>query len=124
MNNSVINNDCPPLMSSQRHITDYRPNCELNALIQHQNGIKDSYTLKNFMTHKALKLQQINDRFYEQKNTCNSCTGYLPDPNGTVSYWDNYSKGLQYGNVMTQGCSSPTQASKVRVLTPKTYNNF
>jgi hypothetical protein len=97
MNNSLGNQDCPPIMSDGRHFTDYRPNCYVHDLILKQNGITNSYDMKYFMTHRASELQTINRNFYDTKNSCTSCGGYyLPDPNNTVSYWRQYDAWLKY----------------------------
>ena len=97
MNNSITNQDCPPLMSDGRHVTDYRPSCYVHGLILEQNGITNSYDLKMLLTNKALELQKINRDYYNAKNACVSCGQYyLADPNGQLSYWRSYERSIGY----------------------------
>jgi hypothetical protein len=95
MNNSLLNNDCPPLMSDGRNFTDYRPSCHVHDLILKQNNVSNSYDLKMLMINQAEKLREINKEYYQKKNSCMSCNGYyLPDPNGHIDYWSTYSDSL------------------------------
>ena len=96
MNNSITNQDCPPLMSDGRHFTDYRPSCDVHELILSQNGITNSYDLKMLLTQHALEFQAINRRFYEDKNSCHSCGYYIADPNQNIEYWRQYDQKIGY----------------------------
>jgi hypothetical protein len=97
MNNSIENQDCPPLMSDGRHFTDYRPSCYVHDLILTQNKITNSYDLKMLLTHNALKLQKINRNYYNMKNACTSCGQYyIVDPNNHDKYWENYNQYIGY----------------------------
>jgi hypothetical protein len=97
MNNAIGNHDCPPLMSDGRHCTDYRPSCYVHNLILRQNDITNSYDLKMLLTQNAVKLQEINRNFYDQKNACASCGQYhLADPNGHIDYWKQYDQWIGY----------------------------
>lgn len=97
MNNSLGNQDCPPLMSDGRHFTDYRPSCYVHDLILNQNNITNSYDLKMLLTENALKLQKINRDYYTLKNSCVSCGKfYLVDPNNNVNYWKQYDERIGY----------------------------
>lgn len=119
-----MNNQCPLLMADGRHVTDYRPSSYVHNLIQKQNGITNSYDLKLLLTTQASKMQQINRDFYTAKNSCASCSGYyLPDPNGHVDYWREYSKWIGYGNVMTLGCPVKAPAKVPAVVPPATQCN-
>ena len=101
MNNGLSDRFCPPLMNDGRHVTDYRPSCYVNDLMLKQNNINNSYDYKQFLINNATKLQQINRDFYNCKNACTDCNGYVtPDPNNQIEYWDAYSKHLGYGNKM------------------------
>ncbi len=107
MNNSLGNQDCPPLMSDGRLFTDYRPSCYAHDLILKQNGITNSYDLKSLLTNRGEELQKINRDYYQSKASCGSCGGfYLADPNGQVDYWKQYSQWIGYGDQMTLGCPS------------------
>lgn len=118
-NNALGNQDCPPLMADGRMFTDYRPSCYVNDLIMKQNGIRNSYDQKLFMTDRALELQQLNRDFNEAKNSCMSCGGYyLADPNGHVDYWKRYSEWIGYGQIMTLGCPTTEPAPIPTVLPP------
>ena len=97
MNNSLGNQDCPPLMSDGRHITDYRPSCYVHDLILRQNNITNSYDLKMLLTHNATKLQEINREYINNKNSCVSCGQYYsPDPNNHFNYWNQYNQWIGY----------------------------
>lgn len=97
MNNSLVNHDCPPLMSDGRHVTDYRPSCYVHDLIRRQNSITNSYDLKLLLTRNAVKFQEIDRQYYDTKNSCISCGSYyLPDPNQHVKFWDRYNKRIGY----------------------------
>lgn len=97
MNNSLSNQDCPPLMSDGRQFTDYRQNCYINDMIRKQNQISNNYDYKAFLTTNAIKLQNINHQFYDKKASCVSGGDYrLPDPNGNNQYWQQYSKEIGF----------------------------
>lgn len=97
MNNALGNQDCPPIMEDGRHVTDYRPICYVNDLIMKQNGINNSYDYKALLQHNALKLQEVNRQFYNNKNACHSCEPYyLADPNNHVDYWQRYDAWIGY----------------------------
>jgi hypothetical protein len=95
-NNALSNQDCPPLMSDGRHATDYRPTCYVHDLIIKQNGIKNSWELKEFLTNNGTNLMKINTDYFMTKNNCNSCNFTHVDPNGNERYWDNYRKYIGY----------------------------
>lgn len=102
MNSGLCDHLCPALMNDGRFATDYRPSCYVHDLITKQNQITNSYDLKQFLQHNAIKLQDINRDFYRCANSCNSCGGYyLPDPNNHIEFWDKYSNHIKYGNKMT-----------------------
>jgi len=63
--------DCPARMSDGRQFTDYRPNCDVNSMLQANNGIRNSFQYRNFLTHNAIQLMKLNDTLMCQKN-CNS----------------------------------------------------
>ena len=85
-------------MSDGRHVTDYRPSCDVHDLIRRQNNIKNSYDLKLLMTNNALKIQDLERIHYSKKNACQSCEFYLPDPNQHVAYWDQYNRQIGYNS--------------------------
>lgn len=102
MNNALYNKDCPPLMSDGRLFTDYRPSCEYHNMLGRQNGITNSYDFKQMLMNNAIKLQQHNTKFYDNKSQCHSCGGYyMPDPNGAVDYWNKYNSYIGYNNTIT-----------------------
>jgi hypothetical protein len=118
MNNSLGNHDCPAIMADGRLFTDYRPSCYVHELILKQNGITNSYDLKNFMITHGLDLQSLNRQYYGDKAGCVSCGGfYLPDPNGHVDYWKRYGEWLGYGNEMVLGCP-PVVPAKIPTIMP------
>lgn len=96
-NNGICDRYCPPLMNDGRYVTDYRPTCYVHDLIMKQNNIKSSHDLKKFLQENARQLQLINRQFYDCKNKCSNCGDYvLPDPNGQISYWENYNRHIGY----------------------------
>jgi hypothetical protein len=96
MNNAQQNWDCPPLMSDQRHATDYRPSCYVHDLILKQNGIKNSHEMRLFMQRNAEKLRLLNTAYFQEKSGCKSCQYYHVDPNGHVRYWNDYMERLNF----------------------------
>lgn len=90
MNNALYNNDCPPLMSDARHVTDWRPSCYVMDLIIKQNGIRNSHDLRNFMQNNASALMKINTDYSLTKTHCPSGKYTFPDPSNNDSYWNNY----------------------------------
>ena len=94
MNNSYVNRDCPPLMADGRHVTDYRPSCEVHSSIRYLNGLYDSNQYRQFLINNAERLQTMSRDFYHQKNTCGSCNFIHPDPNNNDSFWATYRKQL------------------------------
>lgn len=109
MNNGVYDHACPALMQDGRHITDYRPSCQVHYQMMKQNGIDNSYDLKHFLQHNAVKLQDITRDFHVCKNKCCSSgdTYILPDPNRHVAKWDEYSRRIGYNNQLSL-CGSGT----------------
>lgn len=106
MNNALQNRDCPPLMSDQRHATDYRPSCYVHDLILKQNKIKNSEEMRMFLQSNANQLRELNLAHFKDRAGCNSCVGpaggepsgqiYHVDPNGHDRYWNNYKTWLNY----------------------------
>uniref|UniRef100_A0A6C0EIW4 Uncharacterized protein n=1 Tax=viral metagenome TaxID=1070528 RepID=A0A6C0EIW4_9ZZZZ len=77
---------CPPMMSDGRHFTDYRPSCSVNSLIQNNTNITSSYQYREYLTHNASKLMDLNRVYSCQKNCCGPCktpynTGTMLDEN-------------------------------------------
>lgn len=95
-NNSANNRDCPPLMSDQRHATDYRPSCYVHNLILKQNGIKNSEQMRLFLQRNANKLRELNLGNFQERAGCNSCQHYSVDPNGQDQYWSKYKSWLGF----------------------------
>lgn len=96
MNNAPQNNNCPPLMADGRHVTDYRPSCELHYYLLVKNNLHTSYDLRLFMQRNAEALR-ANDRLYlDKRNSCTSCTFFHPDPNGNDRYWQVMRSKLGY----------------------------
>lgn len=71
MNN--VYEGCPPLMSDARFVTDYRPSCDVNNLIQVQNNIRNSYEYRLFLQQNAEQLMRISRGFAQRKNHCSPC---------------------------------------------------
>ena len=90
MNNALHNRDCPPLMSDQRHATDYRPTCYVHDLILKQNGIRNSEQMRMFLQRNSNQLRELNLGHFNERAGCNSCQDYHVDPNGHDRYWSNY----------------------------------
>jgi hypothetical protein len=95
-NNALQNRDCPPLMSDQRHATDYRPSCYVHDLILKQNKIKNSEQLRMFLQRNANQLRELNLGHFKERAGCNTCQHYHVDPNGHDQYWSNYKKWLDF----------------------------
>ena len=95
-NNCKKTNQCLPLMSDGRHVTDYRPSCYVHDLIQKQNGIHSSYDLRLFMINNARRLMDVNRQYYLDKNECTCCPYFHPDPNGQDAFWVKYQKNIGY----------------------------
>lgn len=96
MNNSYINRDCPPLMSDGRHVTDYRPSCELHSSIRYHNGLYDSNQYRQFMVDNAQRMMEMNRQHWINLRGCESCKFIHPDPNNNDTFWAYYRKQL-YG---------------------------
>lgn len=96
MNNAPQNFGCPSLMSDGRHVTDYRPSCELHYYMLNKNNLQSAYDLRLFLQRNAEALRN-NDRLYlDSKNSCQSCDFFHPDPNGNDRYWTYYRKSLGF----------------------------
>ena len=93
-NNALHNHDCPPLMSDQRHATDYRPSCQVHNQLLKSAGVKNSEQMKQYLQRNANKLREQNLRDFQKRVGCGSCNFYHIDPNGHDSYWKNYKKNL------------------------------
>lgn len=64
---------CPPRMDDGRHFTDYRPNCHVNNLMRSNNVTPNSFQYRQFLTHNATKLMDLNRTYTTQKNGCGPC---------------------------------------------------
>ena len=60
-------------MDDGRHFTDYRPNCHVNNLISSNNKVTNSFQSRQFLTHNANKLMDLNRTYACQKNCCGPC---------------------------------------------------
>lgn len=97
MNNSYVNKDCPPLMSDGRHVTDYRPSCEVHSSIRFHNNLADSNQYRQFMINNAEKMMNIERSHWAKVRSCDSCSFVHPDPNNNDTFWAAYRKHL-YGS--------------------------
>ena len=93
MNN--VNYDYPALMSDGRHITDYRPSCDVHTLIMKQNGLMNSHQQRMFMQRNAEQLQALNIRHMTQK-VGQKQKYFHVDPNGHDAYWRAYKASLSH----------------------------
>lgn len=91
MNN--VNYDCPALMSDARHVTDYRPSCDVHYLIMQQNGLNNSHQQRMFFQRNAEQLHAISIKQFAMKSGCNK-PYYHVDPNGHNAYWAQYKSKL------------------------------
>ena len=95
MNSGLCDHFCPALMNDGRFITDFRSRCYTHTQLMNQNGLVSSYDIKSFLQNNALKLQDLNRQFFENKNKSAQCSEYYqPDPNGHIEYWDQYKRKL------------------------------
>ena len=89
-------------MADGRHVTDYRPSCEVNSSIRYLNGVTDSNQFRQFLINNSNRLMDMNRDFYWKKNNCESCKFIHPDPNHHDTYWAEYRRilyGEQTSNV-------------------------
>ena len=110
---------CPPMMSDGRHFTDYRPNCQVNNSMKDTQNMTSSFQYRQYLTHNAQKLMDINRAYACQKNCCspcvitdldektikscnkNSCTKKIINKNG-LGQGRNYNNKLQNRNTIEQ----------------------
>ena len=120
---------CPPLMADGRAFTDYRPNCFVNNLVRTNNDIYNSFQYRQYLTHNAEKLMDVNRTYACQKNCCGPCqkpynTGtMLPEKNiskctsgvcGTlVTDPNGLGLGRDYSNVDSGTCANWPEALPV-----------
>lgn len=97
MNNSYANRDCPPIMQDGRHVTDYRPSCEVHSSIRYHNNLTDSNQYRQFMMNNAEKIMDMERSHWSKVRSCNSCSFVHPDPNNNDTFWAAYRKHL-YGS--------------------------
>jgi len=83
-------------MSDGRHVTDYRPSCELHSSIRYHNGLTDSNQYRQFMIHNGNTLREMTRQHYVNLKGCKSCEFVHPDPNNNDTFWAHYRKQL-YG---------------------------
>ena len=75
--------DCPALMSDGRFITSYKPNCEMNRMIENTFNSKlpmSSWEYKYYLTINAEKVMGFIDN---KDNKMYGCSGYgyeVPQP--------------------------------------------
>tara|TARA_Y100000589_G_C27134983_1_gene622158 strand:+ start:223 stop:786 length:564 start_codon:yes stop_codon:yes gene_type:complete len=81
---------CPPRMDDGRHFTDYRGNCYVNNLVRNNNNIYNSFQYRQYLTHNANKLMDLNRANSCEKNCCGPCQQpyevgtMLPEKNKSV----------------------------------------
>lgn len=95
MNNSLVSQQCPPLMSDGRHATDYRPSPDVHDLIIKQNGIRNSHEFRTFLTKNSNEMRSMNSEYFQLRNQCN-CPYTHVDPNSQNKYWDRYNQYIGY----------------------------
>lgn len=134
---------CPPRMADGRHFTDYRPNCYVNNLIKADNGTQNSFQYRQFLTHNAAQLMDINRHHACQKNCCTQCEDpfhqgtMLPEMNkfvcdkSTCKLIGNDPNGLGTGRVYqpVQECANlpsawPVDGKNNVCITPKDAANY
>ena len=94
MNNSYINKDCPALMSDGRHITDYRPSCELHSCVRKENRLMDNNMYRKYMIDNADRMMEGNRQYWISQRSCGSCNFVHPDPSNQDTFWAKYKKQL------------------------------
>ena len=98
-------------MSDGRHVTDYRPNCELHSSIRYHNGLYDSNQYRQFMINNANKMMEMNRQHYIQLRGCQSCKFIHPDPNNNDTFWAHYRRQL-YGEQTSNNMGQSYQGFK------------
>ncbi len=74
LNNSPIYKDCPPRQNDGRAMTDYRPNCTSEHMVQMQNGLTNSYDYRMWLQGNAEDIMNFNRAYSIKKNHCRPCT--------------------------------------------------
>ena len=88
---------CPAKMSDGRMFTDYRPSCTVNNNLRSQNNSENSYEYRQFLIRNADKLMNVNQSYLNNKNSCDSKPGQLPDFH-TVCRYDKRCGGCYLNN--------------------------
>lgn len=78
--------ECAPRMSDGRHFTDYRPNCDVDILVQRDNDITNSFSYRKFLQSKANTLMDLNRDHACKKNCCGPCEDDKPVKEGFINY--------------------------------------
>lgn len=65
--------NCPPRMDDGRHFTDYRPNCHMNNIYAHNEGLTNSFTSRMHLTHNAVDIMSNNRIAAHERNDCHPC---------------------------------------------------
>jgi hypothetical protein len=82
-------------MSDGHYLTDYRPSCWVQSLVDAQNNLQDSFQSRVFMQRNAVKLMDMNRQLAENIGLCHSeCNFYHIDPNGHDAYLSKYKTKL------------------------------
>ena len=61
---------CPPLMSDNRHVTNYTPNSVMNEYVKNVYGIIDNNLYRTFLQQNANKLMKNERVFMERHFNC------------------------------------------------------
>lgn len=78
--------ECAPRMSDGRHFTDYRPNCDVDILVQKDNDITNSFQYRRFLQTQAEKLMDLNRDHACMKNCCGPCEDDKEVEEGFTNY--------------------------------------
>ena len=78
--------ECAPRMSDGRHFTDYRPNCDVDILIQRDNTLNNSFEYRRFLQTKANTLMELNRDHACKKNCCGPCEDDKEVEEGFINY--------------------------------------
>ncbi|MHB1955336.1 MAG: hypothetical protein ACYCOU_16500 [Sulfobacillus sp.] len=85
---------CPQLMTDGRVLSNYHPESYVVREIQSQNGIKNSYDLRQYMIHNALNLMRKNREQYQKMYA--GCQIQNPDAFGHDRHWEQRQRELKY----------------------------
>jgi len=113
--------DCPARMDDGRAFTDYRPSSSVNDMIRYSNNVMTSFDYRQFLTHNATKIMEVNNVYTKEKVGCPSCN-YVEVPFQNTCTWNTSYGSCAMTNQNGIGIANKVMSQNIENFTPNGEN--